>query len=110
MSENRFEGQNYSSGEFSDFERFLTLCDDLGIECLIVSIPPQGKVYDFQGMSKDARKEYYQSIRDICDKYDVKLADFSSMEYEPYFFIDTMHLGYKGWAYVDRAIYEFYRE
>ena len=75
-----------------------------------IGVPAQGKAWDYQGMSKDAREEYYQSIRDICKKYDVELADFSDMEYEPYFFIDTMHLGYKGWAYVDRAIYEFYKE
>lgn len=40
--------------------------------------------------------------------YNVKLADFSQKEYEIYFLRDIMHLGWKGWVYLDRAVYEFY--
>ena len=30
------------------------------------------------------------------------------MSTSPYFLCDTMHLGWKGWLAVDRAIVEFY--
>lgn len=32
------------------------------------------------------------------------------MEYEDYFLKDVMHLGWKGWVYVDEAIDKYYKE
>ncbi len=38
-----------------------------------------------------------------------QVADFSGHEYDPYFMKDTIHIGWKGWVYVDKAIDEFYK-
>ena len=43
----------------------------------------------------------------IVEQYDVQLLDLTAQEYEPYFLCDTMHLGWKGWLEVDRAIAAF---
>ncbi len=97
------------SPEYGDLRLFLEVCRETGIQPLIVSIPVNGKWYDWTGFPKEDREGYYQKIRDICEEYQVPLADFSGKEYEPYFLKDVMHLGWKGWVYVDEAVYRFYQ-
>lgn len=98
------------SPEYDDFKLFLKVCQELDIEPLIISIPCHGYWYDYCNFSKEDRQMYYENIRIICDEYGVELADFSDKEYEPYFLKDIMHLGWKGWVYLDEAVYKFYKE
>ncbi len=98
------------SPEYDDLRLFLTICQETGIEPLIVSIPVNGRWYDWCGFLREEREAYYQKIRDICAEYQVALADFSEKEYEEYFLKDSMHLGWKGWVYLDEAVYQFYQE
>lgn len=102
-------GSYAESPEYDDLKLFIQVCKEMGIEPLIVSVPVNGRWYDYCGFPKDDREKYYQNIRDICTENNVALADFSDKEYELYFLRDIMHLGWKGWAYVDQAIYEFYK-
>lgn len=105
---NLYADENYSeSREYDDLKLFLEVCRETGIEPLIISIPIHGRYYDHLGFLEEDRLEYYQNIRDICDSYQVDLADFTDKEYELYFMRDTVHLGWKGWVYVDEAIYQF---
>ena len=97
------------SPEYDDLRLFLDTCKELGLDTMIVSVPVNGKWYDYTGFSKEDRNKYYQNIRDICAEYNVKMADFSDHEYEEYFLLDIMHLGWKGWTYFDKAVYDFYR-
>lgn len=98
------------SPEYDDLRLFLDVCRETGIEPLIVSIPVNGRWYDWTGFPKENREGYYQNIRDICTEYEVELADFSNKEYEEYFLKDVMHLGWKGWVYLDEAVYKFYKK
>lgn len=98
------------SPEYDDLRLFFDVCKETGVEPLIVSIPVNGRWYDWTGFPKEERLEYYQKIRDLCNEYQVALLDFSDKEYEEYFLKDIMHLGWKGWAYLDEAVYEFYKE
>lgn len=110
-SKNSAQGAGYTvSQEYDDFRLFLDICGQTGLKPLVISIPVNGRWYDYTGFSKEGREQYYQNIRDICAAYDVELADFSDKEYELYFLKDTMHLGAKGWAYVDEAVYRFYQK
>lgn len=97
------------STEYNDFKLFLETCKKLGIEPLIISVPVNGRWYDYTGFSNIDRSTYYQNIRDICKEYEVKLVDYSDREYELYFLKDVMHLGWKGWAYLNKDIYNFYK-
>ena len=103
-------GSYTSSPEYGDLRLFLDVCKETGIDPLIVSVPCNGRWYDYTGFPKENRQQYYQNIRDICDEYDVELADFSYKEYELYFLKDVMHMGWKGWVYFDEAVYEFYKK
>lgn len=98
------------SPEYDDFRLFLEVCKETGFEPLIVNIPVNGRWYDWTGFPKEERASYYQKIRSICEEYQVQIADFSDKEYEEYFLKDIMHLGWKGWVYLDEAVYHFYKE
>ena len=98
------------SPEYDDLRIFLDVCKETGTEPLIVSIPVNGLWYDWCGFPTENRQAYYEKIRNICAEYQVEIADFSDKEYESYFLKDVMHLGWKGWVYVDEAVYEFYKQ
>ena len=98
------------SPEYDDLRLFLETCNELGLETMVISVPVNGKWYDYTGFPKEERNKYYQNIRDICSEYGATLADFSDREYEDYFLLDIMHLGWKGWTYVDKVVYDFYRD
>ncbi|MDE6951042.1 MAG: D-alanyl-lipoteichoic acid biosynthesis protein DltD [Lachnospiraceae bacterium] len=109
MQNTALESSYLDSPQYEDLCLFLDICKETNIEPLIINIPVNGLWYDWIGFPKEDREGYYQKIRDICSKYDVKMADFSDKEYEPYFLKDTMHLGWKGWVYLDEAVYKFYQ-
>ena len=44
----------------------------------------------------------------LAEYENVTLLDLTGYEYESYFLCDTMHLGWKGWLAVDRAMVEFW--
>ena len=98
------------SKEYDDLNLFLKVCKEVKVEPLIISVPVNGRWYDWTGFPQKDREQYYQNIRDICKKNDATLADFSDREYEPYFLKDIMHMGWKGWVYLDDAIYQFYKK
>ena len=102
-------GESYTdSAEYDDFRLFLEVCRACEISPLIISIPVNGYWYDYTGFPISDRQQYYQNIRDICAEYGVACADFTDKEYEKYFFSDAMHLGWKGWVYVDEAMYRYH--
>lgn len=98
------------SQEYEDFKILLDICKELDINPLICIVPVNGFWYDHISFPKKERQAYYSKIRDICKQYDVKIADFSSKEYEKYFLSDIMHIGWKGWVYFDEAVVKFYQE
>jgi len=74
---------------------------------LFVSVPVNGYWYDYMGLSKKDREGYYKKIKQQIEKEGFPVLDLSSHEYDPYFLKDTIHLGYKGWLPIDKAIIEF---
>ncbi len=110
--QNSQQDVSYStSPEYGDLELFLDVCEELELDVMLINIPVNGYWYDYIGFSKEKREEYYQNIREIADSYrNVRLLDLSEHEYTPYFLKDIMHLGWKGWVYIDEGIYQFYKE
>lgn len=97
------------SPEYDDLRCLLDLCEAKGMEVLFVHVPMHGAWYDYTGFEAASREAYYDRVRSIVGEYGhVTLLDLTGFEYEPYFLCDTMHLGWKGWLEVDRAITEFY--
>lgn len=99
------------SPEYDDLRCLLDLCALRDIQVLFVHPPVHGLWNDFTGFSVGRRERYYENVRNIVENYsNVTLLDLTGFEYELYFLCDTMHLGWKGWLAVDRAIVEFYQQ
>lgn len=97
------------SPEYDDLRCLMEVCSEKHIRVLFVHVPIHAKWYDYTGLSAEKRKNYYEKVENIVQQYDnVTLLDLTDSEYEPYFMCDTMHLGWKGWLSVDRAIVEFW--
>ena len=71
-------------------------------------VPLHGTWSDFTGFTEDRRSQYYENVRAIAMEYGIEILDLTGYEYEPYFMCDTMHLGWKGWLAVDRALIDYY--
>lgn len=98
------------SPEYDDLRCLLALCESKGLDVLFVHVPMHGSWNDYTGFDTEKRARYYENVRQIVEQYDVQLLDLTAQEYEPYFLCDTMHLGWKGWLEIDRAICAFYEE
>lgn len=100
-----------SSPEYDDLRCLMELCRVKELDVLFVHVPMHGSWCDYTGISPETRAAYYDAVREIVEEYDnVTLLDLTAQEYEPYFLCDTMHLGWKGWLAVDRAMAAFYQE
>lgn len=97
-----------NSNEMKDYELFLKMCNQTGVKPYIVFMSTNGYYYDFTGLTKEKRDKFYDKLVRLANMYNVDYLDLRDHEYEPYFFKDVMHLGWKGWLYVDRKIAEYY--
>lgn len=96
------------SVEYEDLKCFLNVAGQLDIEVIVVSIPVNERWYAFQGMLCD---EYYEKVENIVQEYDnVTFIDMTEYADEPYFLRDVMHLGWKGWARINEALYKEFKK
>lgn len=100
----------YPSPEYQDLQILMDVLNEQEAEALFIIVPTHGKWYDYISFPLEARKAYYARVNEMIQKNGFKVADFSGHEYEPYFLQDIMHLGWKGWVYVDEALDKFYHE
>ena len=98
------------SPEYDDLRCLFEICRAKQMQILFVHVPMHGAWSDYTGFSAERRQTYYENVRRIAAEYEnVTLLDLTGYEYEPYFLCDTMHLGWKGWLTVDKAIAEFWQ-
>ena len=103
-------GTQLQSKEYEDFKMFLQICKENGVEPYIIMMNTNGKYYDYVGIDAERRNEFYDRIEQAAKDQGVDYLRLSEKEYEPYFMLDVMHLGWKGWLYVDQQIAEHYAE
>ncbi len=96
------------SQEYDDLRVLFEICSQKGIEPLFVHVPLHGEWSDYTGFTAERRAEYYQNVRDIVAEYGVEMLDLTGYEYEEYFLCDIMHLGWKGWLEVDKALVRYF--
>lgn len=96
------------SNEWTDYEFFLNICRDLELKPYLIIVPTNGFYYDYTGLSQEKRTQFYDKLEFMAKNYGFDYLDVREKEYEPYFFRDVMHLGWKGWLYVSKKITEYY--
>lgn len=97
------------SKEFEDYELYLDICDDLNIKPYIVLAPTNGRWYDYTGMTKESRDEFFDKVEEMARKRGFDVLNLKNEEYEPYFICDVMHLGWKGWTRVNEELYNHFK-
>lgn len=95
------------SKEYDDLQIVLDYLKQEKVQALFISVPVNGPWYDYAGFSKEKRNRYYKKIRNQVEAAGFPVADLSEHEYDPYFLKDSIHIGWKGWTYVDEAISDF---
>ncbi len=95
------------SPEFDDMKAFLEMCRQTGLHAKIIIMPVNGKWFDYIGTGKQQRRETTDRILKLAEKYDAETADLTVHEYEPFITKDVTHPWNKGWALIDREIYNF---
>lgn len=106
---NSRSGESYlTSPEYADLQLVMDAFESAGAEALFVSMPLNAKWYDYAGFGKEKRDAYYQKMDDFLVESGQSYVDFSAHENDPYFLTDTLHMGWKGWVYLDRSMDEFW--
>lgn len=93
-----------SSAEWGDLESFFEVCQQTNVKPYIVIMSTNGKYYDYTGLSREKRLAVYNRIEEMAKAHGCSVLNLKDKEYEPYFYQDVMHLGWKGWLYVDEQI------
>lgn len=100
----------FNKSEVEDFELFLQVCKECDIEPLVMLIPSSDVLYDQSVYTSQYRTMYYDLMRGMCEKYGVKIADFSDYSASSYFLRDNCHPSDYGWSLMNEEIYRFYLE
>jgi D-alanine transfer protein len=97
-----------SSEEMGDYKAALEVFKQNDIKPYIVFVSTNGYYYDYTGLTQEKRANFYDKLEDMAKEYGIDYLDLREHEYEPYFFSDVMHLGWKGWLYVNREIIKYF--
>lgn len=100
----------HPSPEYQDLELLLQILQEKKAKPMFVIVPVNGLWYDFIGFPAGERKAYYARIETMVRDKGFQVANFEDHEYDRYFLQDVMHLGWKGWVYVDESLDQFYHE
>lgn len=103
-----YKNSSYTeSKEYDDLKLLLQFLKEKKADPLFISVPVNGFWYDYGGFPMERRQQYYQKINQLIVSEGFKEVDFSKYEYEKYFLRDTMHLGWKGWFYINQELEKF---
>lgn len=107
--QNRDAALDYSvSKEYGDLRLLFEACKQKGVEPLFIHVPLHGAWSDYTGFSSERRQMYYKNVEKTASEYGVQILNLTGHEYEEYFMCDVMHLGWKGWLEVDKALIGYY--
>jgi len=112
---NKFKGmrknEDYTtSPEYEDLQLVIDVLKDAGAKPLFVSIPVNGHWYDYTEYPEERRQKYYDKMEQILTDNEVPFVDFSDHDYDPYFIMDTIHIAWKGWVYLDQELDKYWAE
>jgi D-alanine transfer protein len=96
-----------TSTEYDDLQLFLDVARDLGVQVMLVSLPINGRWSDYTGLPQRESNGFAANVQRMAQRNHVPLTDLTVNSYVPYYFFDTLHLGWRGWLDVTRACWNF---
>lgn len=107
--------QYTDSREYDDLDLFLEVAHDLGLDVMLVALPVNGLWSDHTGLPMIERTAYADKVRRVADNEwrvdsrhpPLTFVDLTPKMYEPYYFFDTLHLGWRGWLDVTQICWRF---
>ncbi|KYH15002.1 D-alanyl-lipoteichoic acid biosynthesis protein DltD [Staphylococcus kloosii] len=95
---------NKNSPEFTDLALLVDTMRAAGADVQYISIPANGKWYDHIGIDSERRQGVYKKINHTVTSREGKLYDMTDKDYEPFVISDAVHIGWKGWVYINQCI------
>ncbi len=92
------------SKETDDYKFFLNMAVINNYKPYMIFMSANGWYYDYRGITKNTRYKLYDWLEHETTAKGFSYLDTRAYEYEPYFYCDVMHLGWKGWLYVGENI------
>jgi len=110
-SDVRFRRAMAKAESWGDLDLLLSGLDRLGARPLILSMPLHGAYFDYLGVSRAARREFYARLEGLAAAHGTPLLDFAEHDEDRTFLVDEMdHLGPRGWVFFNRAIDAFFHD
>ena len=99
--------RGFRSGEWDDYELLLDVCEELGLEPLVVIAPVKGAAYDATYYDEEARAAFYEDAASVAESYGFPVADLTAYEYDPTFSSNVDDIGWTGWVRLCQSIYDY---
>lgn len=100
-------GSYANSPEFADLQLVLDALKQAGADALFINPPVNGAWYKYIGFPQDGLDGYYQKSGAMLKEQGFDYLDMSAYDDTPYYLQDSIHLGWRGWVAVDRAVHSF---
>ena len=95
--------------EWGDLELLLRTFQELNLDPLILSMPPDGLHYEGLGVTRAGLAEYSRRLHALCDRYHTRVESFDDhLEDSPFLMDHHDHMSVKGWMYYNQAIDDFF--
>ncbi|WP_163652355.1 D-alanyl-lipoteichoic acid biosynthesis protein DltD [Listeria sp. PSOL-1] len=95
------------SPEYADLQLVMDAFKQAGADVLFVNPPINGKWIDFIGMNRKELSLYYQKTQAMVEQNGFKYVSLEKFTDDPYFLEDPIHLSWRGWVQIDKAIDQF---
>ncbi len=99
------------SGEWTDFDLLLSGLRELGVEPLLLCMPPNAWYFERQGVRRETFELFTRRLHEAADRHGARLVAFEDHLHDRAFLKDHHdHLSVKGWMYVNKVLDEFFHE
>lgn len=92
------------SVEYDDLSLLMDTLNAAGADVQYILIPVNGKWYDHIHIPKERRTPVNEKIVKTIKAHHGHVVDLSDKDYQPYYMSDAVHIGWRGWVDVSRAI------
>lgn len=98
------------SPEYDDLKLFLDVCNNQGVDVMLVMLPVSGYWYDYTGFPKENRKVVEDKVGEIAADKGAEFCSFFDKGYTKGWLTDHVHPAGKGWVEINEKAYEFFNK